>query len=68
MDAKLSLRRLIQEVKCMAKLKGMNICVPTILMVDVESLSIYMEEIDGKILKDFMHEKGFPGLQYSIFV
>lgn len=57
LDQKLSSKRILQEVRCMAKAGKHGIPVPMIYLVDDLHNRIFMEWVDGRPVRDVIEDK-----------
>ncbi|CAM9192200.1 unnamed protein product [Heterosigma akashiwo] len=56
LDLKITSKRTIQEVRCMAKCRKAGIDTPLLLLVDTKNSKIYMEKIPGMTVRQFLVE------------
>ncbi|KAI9100993.1 kinase-like domain-containing protein [Phlyctochytrium arcticum] len=54
LDEKLTARRVIQEARCLQKLRKAEVDTPALYIVDVKNSLIYMENINGGSVRDFI--------------
>ncbi|KAJ3155215.1 TP53 regulating kinase [Geranomyces variabilis] len=52
LDEKLTSRRVVQEARCLHRMRRAGVDTPTVYLVDVKASTIYMEFIDGISVRD----------------
>ncbi|KAI8917169.1 kinase-like domain-containing protein [Powellomyces hirtus] len=58
LDEKLTTRRVIQEARCLHRMRRAGVDTPTVYLVDVKASTIYMEYVDGTSVRDFISSQG----------
>ncbi|KAI9017640.1 kinase-like domain-containing protein [Gaertneriomyces semiglobifer] len=54
LDEKLTARRVVQEARCLQRLKKAGVDTPTVYLLDVRQSIIYMEFIEGASVRDYI--------------
>ena len=54
LDAKLTRERTLQEARCLARCRQAGVDAPAVFFVDLEASRIYMEQIDGPSVRDYL--------------
>ncbi|CAI0449416.1 unnamed protein product [Linum tenue] len=62
LDAKLTLKRLNAEARCMTKARRLGVCTPALYAVDPVLHSLTFEYVDGPAVKDVLLEFGSNGI------
>ncbi|KND01674.1 BUD32 protein kinase [Spizellomyces punctatus DAOM BR117] len=57
LDEKLTARRVIQEARCLQRLRRAGVDTPTVYMVDTPNSLIYMEYVDGSSVRDYINSR-----------
>ncbi|TPX72986.1 hypothetical protein SpCBS45565_g00145 [Spizellomyces sp. 'palustris'] len=57
LDEKLTARRVIQEARCLQRLRRAGVDTPMVYMVDTPNSSIYMEYVDGSSVRDYINSR-----------